>query len=157
MNFESVSYKNYFHGKLRCPLTQILNRCHNPLTANDNFFNSESGSDINFYSDIFPLVTKYFNPDKIRKGFEYLCKNINIRSINKNFETFKPFYSKLNYTFSIICFSETWATINSICNESSFQIENYTVLHQVRESGRRGGLSIFVHKEVYFKPHKDLS
>ena len=46
----------------------------------------------------------------------------------------------------MICFSETWATDNSICNDSNFQIENYTVLHQVRESGRGGGLSIFVNK-----------
>ena len=44
-----------------------------------------------------------------------------------------------------------------MCNDSNFQIENYTVLHQVRESGRGGGLSIFVHKEIYFKPRTDLS
>ena len=31
------------------------------------------------------------------------------------------------------------------------------VLHQVREFARDGGLSIFVHKEVYFKTHTDLS
>ena len=40
---------------------------------------------------------------------------------------------------------------------SNFQIENYTVLHQVRESGRGGGLNIFVQKEIYFKPRTDLS
>ena len=130
---------------------------------NDNFFNSESDPDINFYSDISPLDTKYFNPNEIREGFECLCKNgfpvlhVNIRSINKNSETFKNFYSKLNCTFSVICFSETWATDNSICNDSNFQIENYTVWHQVRESGRGAGLSIFVHKEIYFKPRTDLS
>ena len=39
----------------------------------------------------------------------------------------------------------------------NFQIENYTVLHQVRESGRGGGLNIFVQKEIYFKPRTDLS
>ena len=127
------------------------------------FFNSESDPDINFYSDISPLGTKYFNPNEIREGFECLCKNgfsvlhVNIRSKNKNFETFKHFYSKLNCTFSVICFSETWTTDNSICNDSNFQIENYTVLYQVRESGRGGGLSIFVHKEIYFKPRTDLS
>ena len=51
----------------------------------------------------------------------------------------------------MICFPETWVTDNSICNDSNFQLENYTVLHQVRESGRWGGLSIFIHKEVNFK------
>ena len=136
-NFESMSY--------------------NPFTVNDNFFNSESDPDINFYSDISSLNTKYFNRIEIREGFECLCKNgfsvlhVKIRSIHKNFETFRNFYSKLKCTFSVICFSKTWATGNSICNDSNFHIENYTVLHQVRESGRGGGLSIFVHKVVYFK------
>ena len=135
---------------------------YNPFMVNDNFFNSESDPYINFYSDISPLDTKCFNPNEIREGFECLCKNgfsvlhVNIRSINKNFETFKNFYSKLNCTFSVICFSETWATDNSICNDSNFQIENYTVLHQVRESGRGGRLSIYMHKETYFKPRTDL-
>ena len=53
VNFESMSYK--------------------PFTVNDNFFNSESDPDINFYSDISPLDTKYFNPNEIREGFECLC------------------------------------------------------------------------------------
>ena len=57
----------------------------------------------------------------------------------------------------MICFSETWTADNSICDNSNFQVENCTVLHQVTESGRGGGLSIFVHKEIYFKPRTDLS
>ena len=123
----------------------------NPFIVDDNFFNSESDPDINFYCDISPLNTKYFNPNEIGEGFQCLCKSgfsvlhVNIRSMNKNFETFKNFHSKLNCMFMMICFSETWTTI---CNVSNFQIENYTVLHQVRESGRGRGLSIFVHKEV---------
>ena len=48
---------------------------YNPFTANDNFFNSESDPDTNFYSDISPFDTKYFNPKEIREGFECLCKN----------------------------------------------------------------------------------
>ena len=49
------------------------------------------------------------------------------------------------------------ATDNSICNDLHFQIKNYILLHQVRETGRGGELSIFVHKEIYFKPRTDLS
>ena len=133
----------------------------NPFTVNE--FNSESDPDINFYSDISPLDTKYFNPNEIREGFECLCKNgfclaLKHWSINKNSETFlRNFCSKLNCTFRVICFSETWATDNSICNDWDFQRKNYKALHQVRESGRGGGLSIFVHKEIYFKPRTDLS
>ena len=133
-NFESMSY--------------------NPFAVNDNFLNFESDPDINFYSDMSPPDTKCFSPNEIGEGFECLCENgfsvlhVNIRSINKNFETFKNFYSRLNCKFSVMCFSETWATDNSICKDSNFQIENYIVLHQVRESRRRGGLSILVYKDV---------
>ena len=54
----------------------------------------------------------------------------------------------------MIYFSEAWATDNSICNDSNFQIENDAILHQVREFHR--GLSIFVHKEIFFKAQTDL-
>ena len=57
----------------------------------------------------------------------------------------------------MICFLETWATDHLVCNDSNFQIENYAVLYQVRESRRGGGLSTFVQREVYFEPRTDLS
>ena len=93
VNFESMSY--------------------NPFTVNYNFFNSESNPHVKFYSDISPLDKNHFNPNEIREGFECLCKNgssvlhVNIRSINKDLETIKIFYSKLNCTFSVICLIET--------------------------------------------------
>ena len=145
------------------PDTNFKLMSYNPFTVTDNFFNSVSNPDINIQGNISPLDTKYFIANEICEGFECICKNgfsvlhVNISSINKNFDTFKNFYSKLNCKFSMVCFSETWTTDNSICNDSNFQKENYTVLYQVRESGRGGGLSIFVHKEVYSKPRTDLS
>ena len=66
---------------------------YNPFTLNDKFFNPKSDPYINFYSDISPLDTKYFNPNEVQEDFECLCKNgfyglhVNIRSMNKNFET----------------------------------------------------------------------
>ena len=47
----------------------------NPFTVNDHSFNSESDPDINFYSDISPVDTKYFNPNEIHEGFKCLSKN----------------------------------------------------------------------------------
>ena len=45
----------------------------NPFMVNDNIINSESDPYINFYSDISPLDTKYFNPSEIRDVFRCLC------------------------------------------------------------------------------------
>ena len=106
---------------------------------NDNFCNSDSDRNINFSCDISPPDTKYSNPNKIREGFECLCKNglsvlqVNIRSINKNFETCKHFHSTLNFTFNGIYFSETWATDNSICNVYKFSDRK---LHRIKSSKR---------------------
>ena len=133
---------------------------YNPFTVNDNFFNSESDPDINFYSDISPFDTKYFNPNEIREAFQCLCKNGFCLARKQEYSNFWGGHLKtsvLNSTFTVICFSGTWATHNSICNDSNFMIENYTVLRQVRKSSRGGGLSAFVHKEIYFKSRTDLS
>ena len=56
------------------PDANFVSMSYNPFTVND-VFNSESDPDINFYSDISPLDTKYFNPNEICEGFECLCKN----------------------------------------------------------------------------------
>ena len=58
---------------------------------------------------------------------------------------------------SVICFLESWTTDNSIYKDPNFQIENYLVWNQVRESDRGKELTIFVLKEVFFKPRIDLS
>ena len=58
--------------------------------------------------------------------------------------------------FSVIWFLQKRAADNSICKDPNFQIENYPVCHQVRESDRGRELRIFVNKEVYFKPRKGL-
>ena len=55
-----------------------------------------------------------------------------IRSISKKLEFFSELYSKLNHIFSVICFSETWASEGNISKDSTFQLKNYSVVHQVR-------------------------
>ena len=59
--------------------------------------------------------------------------HINIRSINKNFENFKLFFSSLGFTFSVICFSGTWLDETTISNKSLYELPNYRSIHQVRK------------------------
>ena len=62
------------------------------------------------------LDAQYLMPDKFKTNFKDFSKNsffvlhLNIRSINKYFEAFSKFQSKLNNIFSVICLSETWAS-----------------------------------------------
>ena len=126
------------------PDANLQSISYNPFTVNGNFANSENDPDINFYSDISPLNTKYFNPNEISEGFECLCKTgfsvwlVNIRSINKNFEAFKYFYFVLNCKFNL-----------------KHRITSSKIIWQRGEGV--WGVSIFVHKEVHCKSRTDLS
>ena len=86
-----------------------------PFSTDESFINNENDPDVNFYNDVFTLDTQYLAPDKFQRNFKPFSKqplsilHLNIRSINKNFEAFKQFYLSLNFNFSIVCFSETWA------------------------------------------------
>ena len=53
--------------------------------------------------------------------------------MNKNFESFKEFYSKIKFKFSIVCFSETWVDDISFSENLNFQLSRYKVLHQTRK------------------------
>ena len=96
LNFESLKYS-------------LLNDNHNILL--DSFCDP----DLNFLkNDIRNLDTKYLLPDQFHNFLYnsttdwFSILHLNIRSIKKNFEKFKLFLSSLDFSFSVICFSETW-------------------------------------------------
>ena len=133
-----------------------------PFSTDESFINNENDPDVNFYNDVFTLDTQYLAPDKFQRNFKPFSKqslfilHLNIRSINKNFEAVKQFYLSLNFNFSIVCFSETWANDININKNSSFQLPNYNTEHQIRKS-RRGGVCIFIHDSLGYKAREDLS
>ena len=75
INFESLSY--------------------NPFSIHESSISSEHDSDINFYQDIPSLETHYCSPSDSKNNFQCFLKDsfsvlyLNIRSMNKNFESFK--------------------------------------------------------------------
>ena len=135
----------------------------NPFSTKECIVDNDHDPDVNFYHDVFMLDTQYLMPDKFKTNFKDFFKNsfsvlhLNIRSINKNFEAFAEIYSKLNHIFSVICFSETWASEENINKNSTFQLKNYNVIHQVRNSRKGGGLCIFINESLCCKLRKDLS
>ena len=77
--------------------------------------------------------------------------------MNKNFESFKEFYSTIKFEFSIFCFSETWIDDISFSKNPNFQLSGYKVLHQTRTNRKGGGVCVFGHKILAFKLREDLS
>ena len=82
---------------------------------------------------------------------------MNIRSIKKNFENFKLLLKYINFTFSVICFSETWLDDLSITRESLYELPNYTSDHQIRSDRKGGGVSVYIHNTFGFKTRPNLS
>ena len=142
INFESFSY--------------------NPFSIQESSINCEHDPDINFYQDISSLETHYCSPNDFQNNFQCFLKDsfsvlhLNIRSMNKNFESFKEFYSKINFKFSIVCFSETWVDDISFSKNSNFQLSGYQVIHQTRKNRKGGGVCVFVHENLSFKLRQDL-
>ena len=113
----------------------------NPLENTGNISSDNSSDpDLHFYNtNIQNLNTSYIFPEKLQnflgddKDENAFVFHLNIRSIKKNFkiENFKIFLSNLNFSFSIICFSETWLNDYNVDN-SNYELPNYVSVHQMR-------------------------
>lgn len=106
--------------------------------------------------------TKYFSlvdlqSFSLESNQNFSILHLNIRSLKKNFESFKSFIPKLNFQFSIICLTETWCRDGEFKSNSNFLLEGYRSFHQSRAGTQRGGgLCIFVHDSLSVKFRKDL-
>ena len=94
------------------------------------------------------LLSEYFSPSDVKIGLSkvgspetFSVLYLNIGSLRKNLE---------DVNFSIVCFWETWTDENKLKNDSLIQLPGY-VLHQIRKNCRGGGISIFLHKSLYYK------
>ncbi|XP_065645264.1 uncharacterized protein LOC136075756 [Hydra vulgaris] len=122
----------------------------------DNLSNNDT--DTNCF-DKFSLESKYYT---VWESAQYLKKNkeafsilnINIRSLNKNFENLKFFLDEIKHKFSIICITETWCKYDE--QNLHFELTNYTSIHQPRKKYCGGGESIFVRNSINFAPRYDL-
>ena len=66
------------------------------------------------------------------------------------------FLSNLNFSFSIICFSETLLNDSNV-NNPNYELPNYVSVHQTRNhyKGDRG--LVYIHQSFEFKIRNDLS
>ena len=60
----------------------------------------------------------------------------------------------LNFTFSIIRFSETWC---DDLDNFTYDLPNYTSSHQKRSDRKGWGVSVYIHNSLNFKARLDIS
>ena len=88
------------------------------------------------------IDTPYILPDKFEsfswklnlKCFSIL--HLNIRSLKKNFDSFKLFLSSLSFEFNIICFSGTWLDDSALACKSLYKLAHCSSIHQLRVQGK---------------------
>ena len=102
----------------------------------------------------FSETLSYYFQITNHKDFSIL--HLNIRSLQKHFDDFKGFSSHLNFTFKVICLSETW--LYDAKHAANFILSNYQIINLHQQNGRIGrGVYIFIHESVDFKERKNLS
>ena len=90
------------------------------------------------FDDLFPL--------KLRNN-QLSCLSINIRSIRKNFNSFKSFLLFVRFRFMFIVITETW--LNE-CIDRGFDLPGYNSLNTYRD-GSGGGIKIYYHDSLSVK------
>ena len=69
------------------------------------------------------------------------------------FWKFQYFLFSLDFTFIIICFSETWCAGS---DNFIYDLPNYTSNNQKGSDRRDGGVSVYIHNSLNFKTRPDL-
>ena len=79
-----------------------------------------------------------------------------IRNLQKNFDSLFNLLMMLKFDFKVVCVTETWCSDNSM-NHNLFKLPQYKSIHQVRRSGKCGGIAVFLHESLTFNVRHDLS
>ena len=142
--YETASSSDPEHPNFENSKYDIVDHCDDILLGNS------CAPDVNFFSlKTQNLDTPYILPEEFQKFVGSSCHDsfsilhLKIRSIKKNFDNFKLFFSSLAFTFSVICFSKTW--LDEVGN-SLYELPSYISKHQVRDDDKGGGVSIYIHK-----------
>ena len=137
----------------------------NPFSVNEDLKGNDQDPNVNFYqTQISSLDTSYYIPNEVKENLENLQQksfflHLNIRSMSKNFESFREFLDSFCFSFSaqfLICLSETWSQHHETSN-SNLQIPGYISLHQTKKIRRGGGLCILLLESLSCKVRDDLA
>ena len=101
---------------------------------------------------IIPKKFQHFLDEDISESFSIL--DLNIRSIEILFETFKNLLSALNFNFSIMFF---WDMMKEISKIQIINFQFIIVYIKLEIIAKGGGILIFIKKEFNFKFKDDLS
>ena len=137
-----------------------------PFAQNRNLFAGDPNDpDINYFdgqyfqnlnAPYYNLADAKVNLNKSKNKFSII--HVNLRSMKKNFEEFRDLLAELQFSFSMICITETWLANSSFESDSSMHLANYKSYHYERKTGKKGGgVCVFMHETLKYKIRANLS
>ena len=106
--------------------------------------------------------SQYFTPEESPRNLNHFDKSsfsmlhLNIRTLQKNFDSLFSLLMTLKFEFKVICITETWCSDNSM-NHNLFKLPQYKSIHQVRRTGKGGGTAVFIQESLTFNVVHDLN
>ena len=141
-DLESAAFRNFDSEK-------ILN--NDSQDPDENFFNAFNFKD-----------SQYFTPEEFSQNLNSFDKSsfsllhLNIRSLQKNFNSLLNLLITLKFEFKVICITETWCSDNAK-DHNLFELPQYKYIHQVRRAGKGGSIAVFLQESLTFNIRHDLS
>ena len=111
--------------------------------------NDSFDPDSNFFNTHGFTNTTFFTPETLKamikenNDISFSVLHLNIRSLNKNFESLKNLVVEINFCFKAIYITEAWCSYDLHFNDR-YQLPNYVGIHQVRKNGKTNGGMILV-------------
>ena len=77
--------------------------------------------------------------------------------MSKHFDNLLDILRDSNWSFNILCITETWCTDSALKSNSNLHLLNFDLISQERKTNKRGGgVLIYIHKRLKCNLHNDL-
>ena len=153
-NIESCLNPNFWSDK--CNINVIMSKydkiCFNPLRYEDTLHSDERDE---LYDS--NMNCSYILPNQFKNSVNFgdlSLLNVNIRSINKNFEKLKECLNILDHEFTIIGISETHLKDKPL---EYLHFPGYSIEYTNRKNREKGGVCMYIKDKVKYKLREDLN
>ena len=122
--------------------------------SNDILLRNAYDPNLNFFSkNVKNLDPVYVLPEDFHDSLE---KPVQFSTLifKRSRKVLKVSLSSLDFTYSIICFSEVWC---DDLDKFIYDLPNYTSSHQKRSDNKNGGVSVYIHNSLNLKTKPGLS
>ena len=150
MNYKELTSLDLSSNQLS--VIENLKKSMNSFSFNEDESNDDSNES---YVDCQYYDIDEFNKKKTKSNDHFSILNLNIHSIELHIDELRAMLSMINFTFDIICISES-KIIDGILPKTDIQIEGYEPPLSTPTKSTKGGVLMYVKSGLTYIPRNDL-